>query len=216
MNPEPIQEKVRISKNPQVKTALMNKIPLDILIGRTSMKIWQLNFELDKFDNLIPMRKFTVEEIQSFDGRSHLSQWKPLQVKRMEPEKGLDLSDAPGFTLPVFSRRALDCLAPLINKNAEVLPLDFNEKEYSAINVITVLDAIDYEKSIYKTYRDGKRIMAFKKYAFLPDVIENVSIFKISDEKTRYVFVSDEFKQTVEKNNLSGFKFKPVWDSEQE
>lgn len=63
--------------------------------------------------------------------------------------------------------------------------------------------------------RDGKRIMTFKKYAFLPDVIENVSIFKISNEKTRYAFVSDEFKQTVEKNNLSGFQFKLVWNSEQ-
>lgn len=180
------------------------------------MKIWQLNFELDEYDNLIPVREFTAEEIQSFDGRSHLSQWKPVRVKRMEPEKGLELSDAPGFTFPVFSRRAWECLEPLISKNVEILPLDFNEKEYLGINIITVLDAIDYKKSIYKTYRDGIRIMAFKKYAFLPTVIRNVSIFKISDERTRYAFVSNEFKQTVEKNNLSGFKFKLIWDSEQE
>lgn len=52
------------------------------------MKIWQLNFELDDYDNLVPINEFTVEEIQSFDGRSHLRQWKPVQVKRMEPEKG--------------------------------------------------------------------------------------------------------------------------------
>lgn len=180
------------------------------------MKIWQLNFELDEYDNLIPMREFSVEEIQSFDGRSHLKQWKAFPVKRMEPEKGLALSDAPGFTIPVFSRRALECLEPLISENVEILPLNFEEKEYLGINIITILDAIDYENSIYKTYRDGKRIMAFNKYVFLPNIVENVPIFKISDEKTRYAFVSDEFKQTVEKNNLSGFKFKLVWDSEQE
>ena len=52
------------------------------------MKIWQLSFELDDYDNLVPIKEFTVEEIQSFDGRSHLRQWKPVQVKRMEPEKG--------------------------------------------------------------------------------------------------------------------------------
>lgn len=180
------------------------------------MKIWQLNFELDKYDNLIPLRDFTVEEIQSFDGRRQLSHWKSIKVKRMESEKGLELSDAPGFTFPVFSRRAVECLESLISNNVELLPLDFNEGEYFGINVISVLDAIDYEKSIYKTYRDGKRIMAFKKYVFLPNLVENISIFKISDEKTRYAFVSDEFKQTVEMNNLSGFKFKLVWDSEQE
>ena len=54
------------------------------------------------------------------------------------------------------------------------------------------------------------------KSMFLPTVIEDVSMFKILDEKTRYAFVSDEFKQTVEKNNLLGFKFKLVWDSENE
>ncbi len=179
------------------------------------MKIWQLNFELDEYDNLIPVKEFTVEEIQSFDGRSHLKEWKPIRVKRMEPEKGLDLSDAPGFTFPVFSKKALECLAPLISKNVEILPIEFDEKEYVGINVITVLEAIDYENSVYKTYRDGKRIMAFKSYAFLQNVVENVSIFKITDEKTRYAFVSDEFKQVVEKNDLLGFKFKLVWESEE-
>lgn len=180
------------------------------------MKIWQLKFELDEYDNLVPVKEFTVEEIQSFDGRRHLSQWQSIKIKRMEPEKGRDLSDAPGFTFPVFSRHALNCLERLISKDVEILPLDFQEREYLGINVITVLDAIDYEKSIYKTFRDGKRIMAFKKYVFLPNVIKDIPIFRIIDEKTGYAFVSDKFKQVVEENNLSGFKFKLVWDSEQD
>lgn len=179
------------------------------------MRIWQLNFELDEYDNLVPLQNFTVEEIQSFDGRKHSDNWIPIQVVRMEPEKKLELSDAPGFTIPVFSKKALECLYPLIKNEIEVLPLIFEEREYFGINVIKVLDAIDYEKSIYKTFRDGKRIMAFKKYFFIPDKIKNVSIFKITDEKTRYAFVSDEFKTIVENNKLTGFKFKLVWDSEE-
>ena len=113
------------------------------------MKIWKLNFEMDGFDNLIPVKEFTVDEIQSFDGRSHLNDWNSVEVKRMEPEKKLNLSDAPGFTFPVFSRKALECLSLLISKNAEYLPLRFDEKEYWCINVTTVLEAIDYKKSIY-------------------------------------------------------------------
>lgn len=31
------------------------------------MKLWQLNFELDQYDNLVPLQEFTVEEMQSFD-----------------------------------------------------------------------------------------------------------------------------------------------------
>ena len=131
----------------------------------------------------------------------------------MEPEKGLELSDAPGFILPVFSRRALDYLKPLIAPHVEVLPLSFDEGEFFAINVITVLDAVDYQNSVYKTFRDGKRIMSFKKYAFHESIVAGVPIFKISDERVRYAFVSDEFKQIVEQNKLTGFVFRLVWES---
>lgn len=180
------------------------------------MKIWQLHFELDEYDNLIPIKEFTVDEIQSFDGRSKKGTWKPLPVKRMEPEKNLDLSDAPGFTIPVFSRSALECLRPLIGNSVEVLELEFQE-EYYGINVTTVLDVVDYSKSQYRMFSDGKRIMAFQKYAFKEcDELKNNHIFKIVEEPRRRAFVSEKFKETVEENNLTGFKFKLVWDSEQE
>jgi hypothetical protein len=41
-------------------------------------------------------------------------------------------------------------------------------------------------------------------------------MFKIIDEPTRKAFVSDAFRDTVLNNNLTGFKFKFIWDSEQE
>lgn len=135
----------------------------------------------------------------------------------MEPEKELELSDAPGFTIPVFSKSALGILKPLIKNSIEELDLQYPEADYYGINVISVLNVIDYTKSEYKMYSDGKRIMAFQKYAFrsCDELIQN-NIFKIVDEPRRRVFVSDKFKQTVEDNNLTEFKFKLVWDSEQE
>ena len=47
------------------------------------MRIWQLHFELDKYDNLMPVTPLPVEELQSFDGRSHAKVWCPLQVERI-------------------------------------------------------------------------------------------------------------------------------------
>ena len=135
----------------------------------------------------------------------------------MEPEKKLELSDAPGFTIPVFSKRAVEILRPLIQNSIEELELQFEEAEYYGINVTTVLDVIDYSKSKYKMYSDGKRIMVFEKYAFrICNELNNNNIFKIVDEPSRWEFVSDRFKQIVEENHLSGFKFKLVWDSEEE
>lgn len=180
------------------------------------MKIWQLYFEVDKYDNLIPIEEFTADEIQSFDGRQKKDIWKPLHVKRMEPEKKLELSDAPGFTIPVFSRRALEILRPYIQNSIEELELQFSEKEYYGINVTAILNVIDYSKSKYRMYSDGKKIMAFQKYAFIScEELINNNIFKIVDEPRRRAFVSDKFKKVVEENNLIGFKFKLVWDSEQ-
>ena len=179
------------------------------------MKIWQLQFEVDKYDNLIPVKEFTADEIQSFDGRKKKNNWKALPVKRMEPDKKLELSDAPGFTIPVFSKRALEILRPLIENSIEELKLEFSEAQYYGINVISVLDVIDYTKSHYKMYSDGSRIMAFQQYAFrISDELINNNIFKIVDETRGRAFVSDKFKQEVKRNNLTGFKFKLVWNSE--
>ena len=73
---------------------------------------------------------------------------------------------------------------------------------------------IDYAKSRFKTFSDGKRIMAFQRYAFKDnDLLKKYNIFKIIDEPRRYAFVSDLFKQVVEENDLKGFVFKMVWDS---
>lgn len=181
------------------------------------MRIWQLQFEVDKYDNLVPVGEFTADEIQSFDGRRKKDIWNPLPVKRMEPEKELELSDAPGFIFPVFSKKALEILRPLIQNSVEELELQFQEAEYYGINVTAVLNVIDYSKSEYRMYSDGKRIMAFQKYAFRScKELINTNIFKIVDEPTRRAFVSDIFKQTVEKNNLLGFKFKLVWEDGQQ
>lgn len=177
------------------------------------MKIWHLDFELDEFDNLVPIRELSIDEIQSFNGSSKLMQWQPLTVKKMEDK---EISNAPGFYshIPVFDKTALDILRDLIEDSAEILPLICSEGEFYAINVTDVLDAIDYNKSEFKTFRDGKRIMRFMRYEFVKKVVEGRHLFKIVDEPLRRPFVSDEFRQRVIENNLKGIKFELAWDSE--
>ena len=108
----------------------------------------------------------------------------------------------------------MNCLLPLISENVEILPLAFDEGEYFGVNTTTVLEALDYEKSEYRTYSDGKRIMLIEEYVFIEAKVKDVPIFKIVDERTRYDFVSESFKEIVEENELKGFKLELVWDSE--
>lgn len=177
------------------------------------MKIWHLDFELDEFDNLIPVEELSLDEIQSFNGSSKRELWNPIAVKKMEDKK---LSNAPGFYshIPVFDKVTLETVKDLIEDYAEALPLVCNEGEFYAINVVEVLNGIDYDKAQFKTFRDGKRIMRFEKYAFIENAIVKKHIFKIIDEPLRKPFVSDEFRQRIVDHGLKGFKFELVWDSE--
>lgn len=133
-----------------------------------SMKIWKLDFELDRYDNFRPKEKWTIEEIKSFDGRGHFSSWHTILLERLEPEKGLPLSDAPGFypNIPIFSERAVLVLKKYIDNNAEILTARYGEKNYYIINITNVLNCINLEESEYKTFPDGKRIMVFEKFQF--------------------------------------------------
>lgn len=180
------------------------------------MKIWKLDSDVEKYDSLVPV-KYSHDESQSFDSNKKKSHWTPMPVKRLNPEKGLELSDISGFmtSFPVFDQKALDILEPLIRDSVEVLPLAFKEKPYFGINVVSVLDVIDYSKSIYRTFPNTKKIAIIEKYAFRNcDELKNHNIFKIIDEPQTRPFVSDKFKNAVEQNNLTGFLFELVWDSD--
>ena len=141
-----------------------------------------------------------------------MKNWKPIQVKRVYDR---EFSNTPGFYphIPIFDEKAIEVLDDLIIDNAEILPLDCEDGVFYAINVVNVIDCIDYEKSKYKTFRDKKRIMRFEKYAFDEKEIDKVNLFKIKDEPLKRPFVSDFFRKRVVDNNLIGFKFELAWDN---
>lgn len=177
------------------------------------MKIWILDCDVNKYENLMWEKKLNIEEVQSFDGRKKINDWNPIKVKRMYDR---EFSNTPGFSahIPVFDEKALSSLRDLIEDNAEVLPLDCEEGDFYAINVTNVLDCIDYDKSQYKTFRDGKRIMRFTKYVFNPEKVTSQNLFKISDEPLKRPFVSDKFRKRIIECGLTGFVFELAWDSE--
>ena len=182
------------------------------------MKIWRLEHASNDYESIIPVNKMTLDEWRSFDGQRKLENWVPIKVTRMEPKKGLPLGNIADFNsiMSVLDEKAIKILLPLIENDVELLPLEFDEiNPLYAINVIDVIDAIDYEKSEYKTFSDGNRIMRFMKYAFREEAIAGKHIFKLIDEPKNYPFVSDTFKDAGINAGLEGFKFRLVWDSEE-
>ena len=181
------------------------------------MKIWKFGAVAERYDSLTPADGYTYEEMMSFDGRSHKNDWTCRKVvPNINPKKNPkfgDYSECMGVL--VFSKKAIEKLYDLIKDDVEILPLECDYGDFSLINVTTVLDAIDHEKSEYK-YIDGtKQIMYFKKYVFLEEVIKGYDIFKITDKRGSFIFASDRLVQTINQSKLKGFRFELVWDSEE-
>lgn len=179
------------------------------------MKVWIMDSDVDNYENLAWSEDTDLDYIHSFDGRPKANGWGGLSVKRMYDR---DFSNTPGLSphIPVFDSRAAHTLKDLIVNDAELLSLTCPDGDFYAVNVTKVLDCIDYNKSEYKMFRDGKRIMRFVKYSFIKDAITGVNIFRIKDMPLLRPFVSDQLKSRVENSDLCGFKFELAWDSEED
>ncbi|MEF3302238.1 imm11 family protein [Paenibacillus sp. GYB003] len=126
-------------------------------------------------------------------------------------------TDCPQFSagIPVFSEKAITITYDFLKDSAEILPLNHDTMKLFALNVIQVLDAIDYEKAIVRRNSNG-RFTGFEKFAFKKSIVQNHHIFKIPEYIGLRVFVSDEFRTRVIESNLTGFKFDEMWDSEED
>ena len=183
------------------------------------MKIWQLESVMDSEFEDLQLVNFEEDHFifDRFDEPIPLADsWKEVEVYTLT--KGED-SDLPQFWgegfIPVFSEKALNVVHDLVKDQIEALPLAHPEKRFYAIHVLNVIDAIDYKRAVVEQLRSGLRI-GFKKYAFIEEKVKNAHIFKVYlDNKVDLpVLVSDQFRNTVLSNGLSGFDFIEVWDSE--
>ncbi|RKM59591.1 hypothetical protein D6856_10270 [Butyrivibrio sp. XB500-5] len=177
------------------------------------MKIYRLDFDVNNYKGIQLCEEADFDYYHMFDGTSLKDNWTTRKVEFYEEDEELKEGDAPGFNIPVFNKRALEVLFPLIKDEVELLELQLGDEILYGINVLKIIDAVNYDLSEYRTFRDGKRIMAFKKYVFRNEMIIGTNIFKIVDLPRGDVFVSEDFYNYVINNNLEGFKMELVYES---
>jgi hypothetical protein len=173
----------------------------------------------------------TLGEYESRDGwfsnRQPIGEaWFPIKVEEWEhtyshiPGDYPILGGFPGYPItPIFSQRAVDALADLLEGNGELLPLICDSGEYYAFNITREVDALDEERSEFKRFSELYMLMVdesepdpwcISRYEFHPERIADLSIFKLL--RTRHQFdaalVTDKFVQRVREADLKGFDFK--------
>ena len=181
------------------------------------MKIWKMDFDVNNYETLwpVPEMKMEIEEKQTFDGRTKISNWKTIETTRLNSSKPLPMGDVADFysLFPAFDDKALGGLGDLMEGAIEVLPLVFEGTLWHGIYTTRVLDAIDIDKSECVLFSSGK-IMRFEKYVFKSEVVAGAHIFKIPEDPLFNQLVSDEYKTRAEEAGLTGFRFLLAWDSE--
>lgn len=175
---------------------------------------YKLRFDSDNedFAALISPIEATYEFAQSFQGNSKSKAWMPIIIQKAEDNSTADIADASAFPFfPIFSKKAVDCLLPVIDCDVEILPLIFEGDvgQFFGINIIKVLDVVNYDKSDFVRFKNSNKILTFRKLVLRKELICD-DIFKIKDMPIGcQQFVSEEFKRIVEENNLTGFIFEP-------
>ncbi|AYE33979.1 imm11 family protein [Clostridium septicum] len=184
------------------------------------MKIWDLQEDVNVYEHITLVNGSNEDWIKfgdMFQGKQLREEWQPLKLKLIQHGGTLKKGDMPYLSpgVPVFSDKAIHVLKSQFSSCVEVLDTDCDIGDYKIINVIKVINCLDYEKSEILRYRDSDRIKAISKYVFKLDLIEKLNIFKIVEQPRGKVFVSDEFRNKVIQSGLEGFKFIEVWDSEE-
>lgn len=151
-----------------------------------------------------------------FNGESRSGDWEVLKLEGIHRASPPLKSDSPWFCahVPLLSDRAKGCLADLMEGRAELLPADFGGQRLWLVNVWTLPDCIDYERSVFEVLPSTGAIHGFREYQFREEAIRGLDIFRIRDELRFRPCVSDRFVERVRECGLVGLEFELIWDSE--
>jgi hypothetical protein len=177
------------------------------------MKIYQLrnnsDYQAIKFvdDNYIKISR-------KIDGKTSLKEeWGTCYIKFIDTKlKKIKDFDSIGYDRPIFSPKAVEILKEFF-VSGELLPLKtVKGKEFYLYNIFPEIDCLDIQNSYLKWNINKSSILSESKPTFIKEKID-IEIFRTKYMVTS-VLVTDIFVQKILDNNLMGFMFIPLWDSE--
>jgi hypothetical protein len=149
----------------------------------------------------------------NFKGQSKREEWWPIKIDTLYRNK---YTDFPHFIIgqPMVSDKVKQILEPYIKDEVEFLPIAHDEMDMYMVNVMNILDCVDWERSEVKWFEE-EYFMGFNKLRFdFKKIPDHVYMFKIKETAATEVFVTETFRELIEHNHLQGLSFSVVYDSE--
>jgi len=170
------------------------------------LDVYRLAYDCNKDLTLIPdLGEYFWDH---FIGSSMKETWQPPQMVIEGKRRRIRDFVSWSAQAPVISEKTKRALEPLIRNDAEILPLGLLKgMPYYSINVTTLVNCLDYERSDVVFSADGsERIMSINRAFFRDNCIPPVPIFKLSNYPGD-VYVTHPFVDAVLANNLKGAEF---------
>ncbi|MGI9280943.1 MAG: hypothetical protein ACR2PX_15155 [Endozoicomonas sp.] len=176
------------------------------------MKIYELTFDVDKYQMLVPVDDRDYDGSYLWvNGQLKLSSWLAPAMRWTEKEhSGESIPDIarinPGFF--AFSNKAVGITGTILSEFGELLELPVDGKLFLAFNPTVIVDCLNVEQSGWRINRRGERGRLLSP-VLNQAKLNGIKLFQISDRHSS-LYASDEFFELVIKNGLTGLTFTPV------
>lgn len=110
----------------------------------------------------------------------------------------------------ILNEKSYKVLYPYLKNHSQIFKIKSDNKIFYVVNVIDIIDCLNYDKSELKYFSSSGRVMNVEKYVFKTEKLKNATIFKLPEFPKSISYVTEEFKKAVEENNITGFKFKEL------
>lgn len=110
----------------------------------------------------------------------------------------------------ILNEKSYKVLYPYLKNHSQIFKIKSDNKIFYVVNVIDIIDCLNYDESELKYFSSSGRVMDVEKYVFKTEKLKNATIFKLPEFPKSISYVTEEFKKAVEENNIKGFKFKEL------
>lgn len=148
-----------------------------------------------------------------FDGSSKKVNWTPIRIKTLYKKV---YKDFPNYLTgkPIVSAKAKKIIEPFIGIQAEFLPLIHDELELYMMNIMNVIDCVDWGKSKVHISSTGVFAGSADIVFDFSRIPEGTFLFKIKEIANSWAFMTEPLKDLIEQNKLKGLDYSVVFDSE--
>lgn len=178
------------------------------------MKVYKIRNDINNYQYFLTENEHEAIQLIT-DCKPRTASWQPPSVFIYKPfHKAGDFYNFSSGTL-IISPDATESLRTFLEMAGELLPLPFESKVYTLLNVTECINCLDRQRSEWRT---EEKIGIPTRYVFHPNRFSESVIFKIPETHNVDVLVLDRedgegFVDALRDHNIQGYELELLWST---